>query len=161
MNDQEYQGAVSTLISETLSAMGIGDAKVEVFAGRDERETLTFSVTVDRSDSKVLIGQHGVGLFSFQHLIQTIIRRKYRNHTDFSIDVNRYWKEKKGHLRRDAEEAAREAVATGRPVALRPMSSYERKVVHAVLADHERVETESIGKGESRKVVVRPKAVFV
>ncbi|NTW15774.1 MAG: hypothetical protein HGA38_05450 [Candidatus Moranbacteria bacterium] len=160
MNEREFQEAVSSTIREILETMGIRDAKIDVYAGSGDREPVMFSVTVDRSDSKVLIGQRGVGLFSFQHLIQTIVRRKYREHADFGIDVNRYWKEKKRHLRHDAEDAAHEAVATGRPIQMRPMSSYERKVVHAVLSASERVETGSVGKGEDRRVVVKPKAVF-
>lgn len=161
MAEKEFQNVMSETIIELLSIMGINEAKVDIFAGREGgRETVMFSITVDRKDSKMLIGQHGVALFSFQHLLQMIARRKFGDHTDFSVDVNRYWKEKRAHLRRDAEEAAHEVVATGRPVAMRPMLPYERKVVHAVLAENERVETGSIGKGEERKVVVKPKAVF-
>ncbi|NTW13852.1 MAG: hypothetical protein HGA31_02350 [Candidatus Moranbacteria bacterium] len=78
----------------------------------------------------------------------------------FSVDVNDYWKDKIRLLRRDAEEAAHQVIASGRPVQLRPMFSYERKIVHSVLADNERVETESSGRGEERKVIVKPKAVF-
>ena len=89
-----------------------------------------------------------------------IARRKSNVSIDFSVDVNRYWKEKREHLRRDAEDAARECISTGRPVSLRAMLPYERKIVHAALAENERVETGSVGRGEERKVVVKPRAVF-
>lgn len=152
---------MSETIIKLMEVMGVENPKVDVFSGADgNRESVTFSVTVDRKDSKMLIGQHGVALFSFQHLLQMIARRTFKNPTDFSVDINRYWKEKRAHLRRDAEEAAHEAVATGRPVSMRPMLPYERKVVHAVLSENDRVETGSVGKGEERKVVVKPKAVF-
>jgi spoIIIJ-associated protein len=161
MAEREFQEKMSATVAELLVIMGVENAKVDVLSSRDAAgESLMFSVTVDRHDSKMLIGQHGVALFSFQHLLQMIARRKYKNAVDFSVDVNRYWKEKRAHLRRDAEDAAHEVVATGRPVSMRPMLPYERKVVHAVLAVNDRVETGSIGKGEERKVVVKPKAVF-
>jgi len=161
MAEHEFQNMVSSTIVEILGTMGIDDVKVDIFSGRDGgRESLTFSVTVDRKDSKMLIGQHGVALFSLQHLLQMIVRRKTSESVDFSVDVNRYWKEKREHLRRDSEDAACEAVATGRPVPMRPMLPYERKIVHAVLSGNDRVETGSIGKGEERRVVVKPKAVF-
>lgn len=157
----DMKDTVSGIIREVLGSMGIEDAKIDASTvSEGGKENLAFSVTVDRKDSKILIGQHGVGLFSFQHLLQTIVRRKTGVSPDFSVDVNRYWREKRSHLRRDAEEAAREAVATGRPVPMRPMLPYERKIVHAVLSGSERVETGSIGKGEDRKVIVKPKAVF-
>jgi spoIIIJ-associated protein len=37
------------------------------------------------------------------------------------------------------------------------MPAYERRIVHLALANHPDVITESIGQGESRKVVIRPK----
>lgn len=152
---------MSEIIRELFGMLGVDDIHIDVVSGREDgREMLMFSVTVDRRDSKILIGQHGVAMFSIQHLLQMIARRRFSEAPDFFVDINRYWKEKKAHLRRDAEDAAHEAVATGRPVSMRPMLSYERKVVHAVLAGSERVETGSIGKGEERKVVVKPKAVF-
>ncbi|HWQ60362.1 MAG TPA: R3H domain-containing nucleic acid-binding protein [Candidatus Fimivivens sp.] len=159
--DSDKNNMTAGIIEDVLRSMGVEGAKVDVSAVSDGgKESSLFSITVDRKDSKILIGQHGVGLFSFQHLIQTIIRRKTGASPDFSVDVNRYWREKRSLLRRDAEEAARDAVATGRPVSMRPMLPYERKIVHAALSENARVETGSIGKGEDRKVVVKPKAVF-
>ncbi|MEI7749739.1 MAG: R3H domain-containing nucleic acid-binding protein [Candidatus Moraniibacteriota bacterium] len=162
MAEHEFQDGMSAMIIDILGTLGVGDPKVEVVVGKiGGRDVTTFSITVDKRDSKMLIGQHGVSLFSLQHLLQMIARRKFDGVSDFSVDVNRYWKEKRALLRRDAEEAAHDAVSTGRPVPMRPMFSYERKIVHAVLAENDRVETGSIGRGEERKVVVKPKAVFL
>jgi spoIIIJ-associated protein len=36
------------------------------------------------------------------------------------------------------------------------MLPYERRIIHLALADHPSVTTESIGEGESRRVVIRP-----
>jgi O-acetyl-ADP-ribose deacetylase (regulator of RNase III) len=60
-------------------------------------------------------------------------------------------------LRDTAERATQEALATGRPVSLEPMSSAERKIVHLVLQDHPSVVTESGGREPNRCVVVRPR----
>jgi len=161
MAEYEFKDGMSAMIVGILETLGIDDAKVDAVTGNvGGRDVTTFSITVDKRDSKILIGQHGVALFSLQHLLQTIARRKFTDVSDFTVDVNRYWKEKRELLRRDAEEAARVAVSTGRPVPMRPMFSYERKIIHAVLAENDHVETGSIGSGEERKVVVKPKAVF-
>jgi spoIIIJ-associated protein len=45
----------------------------------------------------------------------------------------------------------------GAPFTLEPMPAYERRIVHLALANHPDVTTESIGQGETRKVVIRPK----
>lgn len=39
---------------------------------------------------------------------------------------------------------------------LRPMTPYERRIVHIALRDDDRVETASEGEGASRHVVVLP-----
>ena len=45
----------------------------------------------------------------------------------------------------------------GRPQALEPMSSAERRIVHTVLLDLDGVETASEGRDPARFVVVRPR----
>ena len=61
-------------------------------------------------------------------------------------------------LQRQAEEAAEDAVRTGRPVALDAMSAIERKVVHEHLKDRGGVETYSEGTEPDRHLVVAPPA---
>ena len=55
-----------------------------------------------------------------------------------------------------ARKAADEAIQEGRAVIMRPMSAYERRLVHLELSNNTDVSTESIGEGESRKVVIQP-----
>jgi spoIIIJ-associated protein len=59
-------------------------------------------------------------------------------------------------LHRQAEEAADDAVRSGRPVALDAMSATERKVVHEHLKDRADVETYSEGTEPDRHLVVAP-----
>jgi spoIIIJ-associated protein len=161
MNEKDFQSGIVSVITEILKMMGVSEVKIDSYSFQDQGyDSVMFSVEVDRGDSKLLRGQRGVGLFSLQHIVQMIARSKFGEHPRFAIDVNGYWKEKRDHLRRDAEEAAHEAVSTGRPVSMRPMFPYERKVVHAVLADNDRVETESLGRGEDRRVIVKMKSVL-
>ena len=54
-------------------------------------------------------------------------------------------------------QVAEQVKSRGEPSTLRPMSAYERRIIHLTLADHPDVSTESIGQGESRRVVVTPK----
>jgi spoIIIJ-associated protein len=43
----------------------------------------------------------------------------------------------------------------GEPVAMKPMSSYERKIVHDIVADAG-LTSESEGEGKDRHIVVKP-----
>ena len=52
--------------------------------------------------------------------------------------------------------SANRAASQHRKVGLRPMTPYERRIIHIALRDDDRVETVSEGEGPSRHVVVVP-----
>ena len=55
-----------------------------------------------------------------------------------------------------AHSSANRAASQHRKVGLRPMTPYERRIIHIALRDDDRVETVSEGEGPSRHVVVVP-----
>ena len=59
-------------------------------------------------------------------------------------------------LERKARTAAAKVRKSGRPFALEPMTSFERKVVHDALADFRGVATSSEGEEPERRVVISP-----
>ena len=59
-------------------------------------------------------------------------------------------------LQRQADQAASEAVRSGRPVALDAMGAVERKVVHEYLKSRGDVETYSEGTEPDRHLVIAP-----
>lgn len=161
MGEKNFQSVVVDALREVLEKIGIPDAGISVRSGRSGlREAFICAVSVNRDDSKLLIGQHGTTLSALQHLVQTLAKQQSSEYEGFSIDVNEYWKGKQALLERDAEEAAHNAIASGRAIHLRPMLSYERKIIHLTLSKNDKVETESLGKGEERKVIVKPAAIF-
>lgn len=161
-DEKNLQEIVRESIESLFRAIGVESVEVSIFAGRQGiREAFIAGISVPKSDSKMLIGQHGVGLSAIQHLLQTMVKQKAGDRYEtFSIDINHYWKDKYRLLHRDAEEAAHEVVSTGRPVQMRPMFAYERKIIHSVLAGNDRVETESSGRGEERRVTVKPASLL-
>lgn len=161
MIENTAQAIVSQKAEELFSSMGIKDVSVEIRSGKPGlKEAFVCSVSVNRDDSKILIGAHGMTLYLIQHLMQMMIRKKTDIRESFSVDINNYWKEKYRLLEQDAKEAAHEAIVTGRPVHLRAMLPYERKIIHSALAGNERVETESFGKGETRCVMIKPASLI-
>ena len=46
---------------------------------------------------------------------------------------------------------------TGRPMTLEPMPASERRIIHLTLREDEDVVTGSVGQGDERKVVIRPR----
>ncbi|TRZ54362.1 KH domain-containing protein [archaeon] len=146
---------VKSLITETLKKMSFNDFTVSV---REETgpdgENLIFNIETRESD--LLIGQYGTNLRSLQHILRAMARKKNDEKMRFSIDANDYRKQKISSLEELAQSLARQAIVEKRPVVLRPMSAYERRVVHVALSENNQVKTESIGEGEERKVVIKP-----
>ena len=54
-----------------------------------------------------------------------------------------------------ANKTADQAVKIERNIHLDPMSAYERRIVHSALQNRTLVETESMGEGETRHVVIK------
>lgn len=84
--------------------------------------------------------------FDHNDQVQT---RTYRDGNDFTLYVYPV-----GNIEKLAKEKAEQAMATGEPVDLPPMGSYERYIVHAVLKEMEGIETASQGEGQERHVQI-------
>lgn len=113
-----------------------------------------------KESSNLLIGQRGINLDSLQHVVRTIARRDLGIDIPFMLDINGYWDEKTRTLLTEARDAAAKADRDRSVVILRPMTSFERKMIHMELADDPRVKTESTGTGEGRKVIVKPASLL-
>jgi spoIIIJ-associated protein len=108
-------------------------------------------------DSNLLIGQYGVNLQAFQHIARLAIRKKLADEkVSFTLDVNSYRDQKNQSIIEQAKDAAQQAVNEGRVIIMKPMSAYERRLVHMELSNSDKVATESVGEGENRKILVKP-----
>jgi spoIIIJ-associated protein len=155
MNSQEKEELLKKTTSEVLQKMTLDDFKISV-ESKGDAEGESFIVNIETSESNLLIGQYGVTLAALQHILRLLIRRGTEDKFKFLADVNRYLQAKTETLAGIARDAARQAISERKPVILRPMSAYERRLVHVELAENENIKTESIGEGDDRKVVVRP-----
>ena len=105
----------------------------------------------------MLIGRHGRTLDALQALSSAITNRKLGFRYPIIVDVEGYRHRRRQKLediaRRSADRAARQHTA----VRLRPMTAYERRVVHVALRDDRRITTQSEGEDPFRMVVINPK----
>jgi spoIIIJ-associated protein len=75
-------------------------------------------------------------------------------HPQVMLNVGNYREQRVEKLERLAYRTADEVVSLGQAVTLEPMPAYERKVIHAALAEDSDVYTESIGKEPHRGILV-------
>lgn len=71
------------------------------------------------------------------------------------VDINNYRTDREAIIVDLARAAARRAVASREAVQLPAMNAYERRLVHAELAAHPDIKTESVGEGKNRYVIVK------
>ena len=135
-----------------LSGFGI-EASIEEYEGDDGEIILD----IVGGDLGILIGRHGRTLDAMQTLVSALTNRAVNRRFPVLVDVEGYRSRRRVKLEDIAKRTADRVVRQGRPVKLRPMSSYERKVVHVALREDRRVITGSEGEDPFRQVVVSPK----
>ncbi|MDP4161495.1 MAG: RNA-binding cell elongation regulator Jag/EloR [Bacillota bacterium] len=104
----------------------------------------------------LLIGKRGQTLNSLQYLTQLVINRFSDQYLTVLLDAEDYRKRRNDTLVQLAHRLAQKAVKSGKDVALEPMPSYERKVIHAALFENKRVKTFSDGAEPHRHIVISP-----
>lgn len=139
-------------IEDVLEYMNVGEVEINEYEG-DEGE-LILDLTGD--DLAILIGRHGKTLDALQFLVSTATARMIGYRYPIVVDVEGYKGRQREKLESIALNAADRAASQNRSVRLRPMTPYERRIIHITLADDPRVETASEGEGPSRRVVVLP-----
>ncbi len=101
-----------------------------------------------------LIGYRGETLNAIQILLGGLKRAgegRYRIY----LDIENYKKSREQTLVDLANRMADKAEEIERNVHLDPMSAYERRIIHSALQSRTLVETESMGEGDNRHVVIK------
>jgi spoIIIJ-associated protein len=113
------------------------------------------TVSVVGADLPMLVGAHGEVLEALQELTRLAVYRETGERSRLMLDVSNHRAERRAHLEKLAAEVVARVQETGERAALEPMSPFERKVVHDVVADAG-LRSESEGAEPKRYVVVLP-----
>jgi spoIIIJ-associated protein len=147
----ETREVVRDLLERVVESLGL-TASVDV---RHDGETVTG--TVHGTDLGLFIGRHGQTIDAVQHLAYRIaLTQGEGERRRIVIDAEGYRARREEALRRQADQAADDALRFSRPVALDAMTASERKLVHEYLRDRGDVETYSEGEEPERHLVVAP-----
>jgi spoIIIJ-associated protein len=129
--------------------MGI-TADMEITA----RENGGVNVSLSGNGMGAIIGRRGETLDAIQHLTNYVVNRGSDKHMHISVDAESYRSKREESLTRLAEKMAEKAIKYKRSMALEPMNSYERHVIHTALQNYPGVTTSSTGVEPNRRVVV-------
>lgn len=130
-------------------------AEVEVLETTDGPKFI-----VKTPEGSLLIGENGKNLISFNHIVKKmagkIIGKNEEENFSFSLDINDYQAKKIEDLKNLARVNAQRVRYFKKEIVLRPMSSFERRIVHMTLSDCPDIITDSIGDEPERKVTIKP-----
>lgn len=128
-----------------------GDIDIEVRNGRTYISIV--SEDNDAQGLQALVGHDGEVLEALQELARLSVLTSTEHRSRLVLDIDGFRDARNKELREIAEEAVGKVKETGEEVALAPMSAYERKIVHDIIADLGMV-SESEGEGSRRHIVV-------
>lgn len=156
VTEEELDAIADTAIAalqDILKYFNVGEVTIDEYEG-DEGE-LILDITGD--DLAILIGRHGRTLDALQFVVSAITVRSMGFRYPVIVDVEGYKSRQREKLESIARSTANKAASQHRSVKMRPMTPYERRIVHIALRDDDRVDTASEGEGSARHVVVIPR----
>jgi spoIIIJ-associated protein len=116
------------------------------------------NVTIETTDAGRLIGFKGESLSALQLLVNQMLSRSFEGE-EFKrviIDVGGWRQNKEEQLKDQAKRWVEEVKETSKEIELEPMPSWQRRIVHMVVSEEPAVESESLGEGRDRHLVIRP-----
>lgn len=149
---------VSEILENILGLLAL-EGSFEVVEGPEE-----VNVSIDTKDPGRLIGFKGETLDALQLLVNLITLRQSSTKEHLGpkrviVDVVGWRKNKEADLERRARNWAGEVLESGSILELEPMPAWQRRIVHLIVSETEGVDSESVGEGKERHLVLKPSEV--
>lgn len=113
-------------------------------------------VDVEGPKLEFMVGQEGEILAALQELTRLAVLRRTQRWVRITIDVNGFKAQRREALVALARSTAERVAQSGQSEELEPMTAFERKVVHDIVAGVEGVASESVGEEPNRRVILLP-----
>lgn len=142
-----------------LSFLGTTLEKMGIRADVEERTLPDLSLpylNIVTDEARLLIGARAQTLAALEYLLKRLCERGGKNAERVFLDVNGFRLHQLEELKTDAKNAAKKVRLYRTQLAMKPMSAFERRIVHIALAEYPDIMTESVGEGEARRVVIKP-----
>lgn len=125
-----------------------------VVAINNDTDDVIYIMIEDEFETARIIGKDGQTLTSIQVITQSYLTKKYNQYVPIFVDCNEYFSfriEKAQNKAKELEEKLNEE----RPsIELFPMTALERRAIHTLYKDNEKVKTHSVGEGDDRRIIL-------
>jgi spoIIIJ-associated protein len=141
---------IARIIKKSVEMICLGE-KVKVNTKLDD-----FEVSVHGEDLGMAIGRDGKNMDALEYLVNLIGKRKNIVDKKVTIDIKDYKKNKIEKVTNIALKMAKKAIKEGRKIALSPMCSHERKIIHNALSKFKDITTRSKDEEPNRRIIIYP-----
>ena len=146
---ESLKATVSGIVLRLVKPV-VGEVPCEVILGKDR-----IRVRLDCGDaSGLLVGREGQTLASVQYLASRILARELGGSVRLHVDAGHYREQQNDKLKELALGLAARVKKSGRSQTTRPLSAYQRRIVHLALEEDPEVTTQSKGEGAQRRVAI-------
>ena len=114
-----------------------------------------YNINLVTSNNSILIVKEGKTLDAIQCLLRQISQNDLQNKIKINVDISNYKYEQTKKLEKNIKNIAKEVLKTKVDTSLDPMNSYNRRIVHTIVSEFSDLETESVGEGKERHVVIK------
>ncbi|MGV9312998.1 Jag family protein [Streptomyces sp. NPDC003691] len=150
----EQEGEIAADYLEGLLDIADLDGDIDMDVEAD-RAAVSIISDANGRDLQKLVGRDGEVLEALQELTRLAVHRETGDRSRLMLDIAGFRAKKRTELAELGAKAADEVKSTGEPVKLKPMTPFERKVVHDAVAAAG-LRSESEGEEPQRFVVVLP-----
>ncbi|MBR3593056.1 MAG: protein jag [Clostridia bacterium] len=130
----------------------LGAVEVKISACEIEKGS---RIILEGENLGIVIGRRGETLDALQYLA-SLAANSGGDFFRITLDTGNYREKREGTLKSLARRVSNQVLRTGRSRALEPMNPYERRIIHTEVQTIEGVESNSIGEGKNRRVVISP-----
>lgn len=141
---------VTRLMNSILQQMGY-----EASVAYSQAEN-TLKIMTNQEESGLLIGKQGQTLDAIQKIMNFVVNKNEDNYQPMLVDIDGYRERQIRSIEDVALKAVNKVIEEGVPVTLRPMTPYERRIVHITLKGRDDIETVSYGEEPGRRVTIYP-----
>ena len=148
---KEEQKLAKKTIGDLLKLLSVDD-KFEISFSEK-----TIDLSLDTEDKGIMIGYHGEILDSLQLVFSLCVSKKIGRFVHVSMDVGDYKKNRMDFLKNITLQTKERVVLEKIELPLPNLKPWERRFVHMLLQGDEEVVSESVGEGQLRTLVIKPK----
>lgn len=161
--ENQTENLICRTVEDLFKRIGFSFENLSLENHKSPKGQEVFIVKVKSDDDcSLLLDDKGRNLKALEYIVRLIAlkgldqKKGLGQKVGLVLDLNNFLEKRNSRISELARLVAERVQATQKFFVLRPMSAYERRLVHLELAGWADVKTESIGEEPKRRVVIRP-----